>query len=134
MMFYHHLVGCLDYLSEWLQHAVFLGEFSWIALERAPEWKDIDKTARSLIDKEFFKLEDHQRLFHVQTFLRAYMTDAKIAEYTSMKTPIAERWIDFFKNAKDKIDCGPLIRIVSYILTIPGKDPNYLQTIVSSFQ
>lgn len=112
-------------MREWLQHAQVLNEFSWIALDKTPEWEDIDKTARKLIDQGFFKLENHQKLFHVQTFLRAYMTETKIAEYKEMKTPIAERWVDFFKNAKDKINCEPLIQIVAYILAIPGIFPDY---------
>lgn len=114
------LVGCLDYLNEWLQHTLFLKDFEWIALAKSLEWNEIDKTSRNLIDKGFFKLESHQPLFHVFTFLKAYMTDAKISEFNDTKTPIAKRWIDFFKSAKDKINCEPLIQIVSYVLAIPG--------------
>lgn len=118
------LVGCLDYLNEWLQHTLFLNEFEWITLAKVPEWDEIDKTARMMIDKGFFNLESHQQLFHVCTFLKAYMTDAKITEFNDTKTPIAERWTDFFKSSKDKINCEPLIQIVSYILAIPGYHSN----------
>lgn len=111
----------MEYLDEWLQHAQFLDDYSWIGLNKVPEWTDIDKTSRDLISKGFFSADEHQHLFHASTFLKAYMTKSKIDEFNALKTPIANRWTEFFINVKDKVKCEPLIRIVSYILTIPGK-------------
>lgn len=99
----------MEYLHEWLQHTQFLNDFGWISLDKVPDWNEIDKTARDLIQKGFFAIENHQRLFHAASFLKAYLTQSKIDELNALKTPIASRWIEFFNSTKDKIppkDCS----------------------------
>lgn len=70
------IVGCLEYLHDWLQHTQLFNDFGWITLNTVPEWNDIDKTARDLIQKGFLPVEKHQPLFHASTFLKAYMTQS----------------------------------------------------------
>lgn len=113
---------CLEYLDEWMQHVQFLKQFEWILLDKPPVWDEIDKSARALIEKGIFPAENHQRLFHNFGILRANMNDAQIAENKHEKLSIGDRWVKFFKKcANEDYNCNELIRIVSYVLTIPGK-------------
>lgn len=113
--------NCAEYLTLWLQHVQFLKEFNWISLDNSPEWNDIDKTARLMMEKGLFAKEDHQKLFHNFGILEATMNKDQILKYTNRKLSIVDRWVDFFsKCADENYDCGPLITIVSYVLTIPG--------------
>lgn len=113
--------SCSEYLTLWLQHVQFLKEFNWFSLDNTPEWSEIDKTARLLIEKGFFAKEKHQKLFHNFGMLKACMHNDQILEYSKRKLSIVDRWVDFFKKcAKEYYDCEPLITIASYVLTIPG--------------
>lgn len=59
----------MDYLEEWLKPTEKLAEFNWILLESIPQWKDIDKSSRILIEKEMFDTQKHQKLFHAFNYL-----------------------------------------------------------------
>lgn len=111
---------CLDYLKLWLQHTQFLKEFHWITLDKPIKWTDVNKTALLLIDKGFFKSENHQKLFHAYGFFKRYANEIKIAEYEKEKMKISDRWRDVFAALKKEVDCEPLIDLVSFVLTIPG--------------
>lgn len=116
------LEGCLEYLDEWLKHMQFVKEFDWITLDEPVEWNKLDKTARSLMEKEIFPAEMHRQLCSNFGVLKATVNAVLITEYKDKKLTISERWVDFFKRCeKEGYDYAPLALIVSYILTIPGK-------------
>lgn len=105
-----------------MQHLQFLRQFEWISLKKTPEWNEIDKSARVLIDKGIFPAEQHQRLFHNFGILSANMNEFQIAENNKEKLKIGDRWVKFFKKcAGEGYNCDPLIRLVSYVLSIAGK-------------
>lgn len=91
-------VGCLEYLEEWLQHVQFLKRFSWISLNETPEWVDVDRTARLLIEKRIFQKDQHQELFHAYGYMKANMNEAQIADYKKRNVTVSERWVEFFKK------------------------------------
>lgn len=124
VLLFYFTESCSEYLILWLQHADFLAEFNWIALNKTPEWDEINKTARLLIEKGLFAKEQHQKLFHNVGVLKASMHNDQILEYSKQKLSIVDRWVHFFnKCAKENYDCEALITIVSYVLTIPGISP-----------
>lgn len=108
-------------MEDWLKHTAFFKQFDWITLEKVPEWKDIDTTARTLIQEGFFERESHQALFHCFDVLKQYLTDDVILKHKTDKKnfkTIVQRWDHFFKHATE--DVTPLATIVAYILTLPG--------------
>lgn len=125
--------GCMEYLDEWMKHLQFLKEFAWISLDKPPVWSEIDKSARTLIEKGIFPAEKHQQLFHNCSILIANINSIKIAENKEKKLTIGERWVDFFNKCdKEEYNCDALIRLVSYVLSIPGKFDYFFKLILNS--
>lgn len=116
-----HTENCSEYLVLWLQHVQFLKEFNWVSLDKTPEWSQIDKVARQMVEKGLFEKDQHQQLFHNFGVLEASMNKDQLNDYCERKVSIVDRWVEFFKKCdKENYNCKPLIRIVSYVLTIPG--------------
>lgn len=113
----------MEYMDVWMQHSGLFKQFEWISLEEVPDWKDVDTTARLLIQEGFFDREQHQALFHSFDHLKKYLTDDVITKHKDRskenKTTVEQRWNIFFKSTNDD-DVAPLAKIVAYILTIPG--------------
>lgn len=104
-----------------------MSDFNWVLLNNVPEWNDIDKSCRILIEKGMFDSQKHQQLFHNFDYLKKYMDEERINQFkvknskTNKPMPIADRWVEFF-NAMENlaVDCSPLAEIVSYALSMPG--------------
>lgn len=125
------LESCLDYLDEWMQHVQFIKQFDWISLDKPIEWKKIENTAKTLMEKGVFPTEMHQQLCKNYGVLNANINTAQIDEFNQKKLSIGERWVQFFKKcAEESYDCRPLALIVSYILAIPGNIIYFITTIV----
>lgn len=117
----------MEYLDEWMQHLRFLKQFEWMSLSKPPVWDEIDKSARYLIEKGIFPAEKLQQLFHNYGILSANINNVKIAEHNEKKLTVGERWVDFFKKCSEEdYNCDAMIRIVCYVLSIPGKCINLL--------
>lgn len=123
------LESCLDYLGTWMQNTKHLAAFDWVLLQKIPEWNDIDKCCRILIEKGLFDVQKHQKLFHAFDYLKNYMDQEKIDQIRNEKNDkkikkkkfIATYWAEFFTAMENSsIDCTPLDEIVSYALSISG--------------
>lgn len=96
--------------------------FAWCALDQPPQWKFIETTAKYIATNNHFDLESSDTdLFDQFTYLERYVTEEKIQSWEENGTATDQRWVEIFQHfVKKKVPYNHMVRIISYILSLPG--------------
>lgn len=96
--------------------------YAWTALDHPHEWKYIEITAKHIASIGRFDMEScDNALFDQTCYLQKYATAEKIQSWEENEVVTDKRWVECFKHfAKNNIPYNQLIKIVSYVLCLPG--------------
>lgn len=116
------LAECVSYIQMWIAQFDHVMIFVWSALDQPPEWEYVEASAKLIASKNRFDIEScDTELFDQFTHLNKYVTAEKIQSWEENSIATDQRWVECFKHfAKKNIPYNHLLKIVSYILCLPG--------------
>lgn len=96
--------------------------FAWAALDQTPEWEFIEASAKFMASKQRFDIESFDiELFDQCSYLKKFISNEKIQSWEQENIATDQRWVECFKHfAKHNVPCNHMLKIVSYILALPG--------------
>lgn len=96
--------------------------FSWAALRKCPNWKDVEAIMHNLEGKKLYDAEENAVKLHRQFgYVKNYCSDSKIKQWMEEKASIPKRWVEIFNHLKSEhCDYDELAAIIEYILCMPG--------------
>lgn len=114
------LNDCNHYLNLWLEPLQPMKIWSWVALRKIPEWKDVEPCVDVLMKQKLLSEGDevniHTDYCNVKSVIESHMTT------WGNSTRTETRWMNIFASLKEKdISFKYFFVFVEYAMAIPGE-------------
>lgn len=111
----------MAYLDEWTKHYEEFKVFTWMNLQKVPEFDHIQICIDYLRSKNVVVSED--KCFDQLSKLKQFIDDEKNNEKFQKKLS-HEKWVDFFQNCRSPEQYSEFLIIAEYFFAIPAHNAN----------